>query len=122
MISIILNKDCFNGRSVGKNLLNIRIIDCKTKEPASIIRCIIRNLTIVFWPIEVFAILISPNRRIGDYLVNTEVIEDFKNDMFLSKKSILNVLPYIITIATCMFFLTYFVIYRSSEYQLLFKK
>lgn len=72
---IYLNKDFLNGRSPAKRILGYQVLDRKTEEPASELQCFIRNLTIcLIWPIEVIVGLISPERRIGDFLANTKVI------------------------------------------------
>ncbi|SDF29797.1 RDD family protein [Ulvibacter litoralis] len=72
---IYLNKDFFKSKSPGKRILGYQVIDRKTNNPANELQCFIRNLTIcVAWPIEVIVSLISPERRIGDFLANTKVI------------------------------------------------
>lgn len=72
-LSIYLNKDILNGRSFAKRYLGQIIIDNKSGAPASELKCLIRNLTIPFWFIEIFFI-ISPSRRFGDFIAGTKVV------------------------------------------------
>ncbi len=72
--ALYLCKDSFNGRSVAKRVLKLQIVDNKTGEVATPIKCFIRNIPIIVWPIEVIAALINPSRRIGDYMSGTRVV------------------------------------------------
>jgi len=79
---IYLNKDFFNAKSPAKRILGYQVIDRKTKKPASELQCFIRNLTIcIIWPIEVIVGLINSERRIGDFFVNTKVIQAEKEKL-----------------------------------------
>ncbi|WP_283641733.1 RDD family protein [Croceibacter atlanticus] len=73
-IAIYLCKDCIRGRSIAKRALKLQIINYTSGSIASPIRCVVRNLTIAIWPIEVLFTLINPERRLGDYLAGTAVI------------------------------------------------
>lgn len=73
--SIIMNKDIFDSRSPGKRIFKYQVLHNKTNLPASPIQCLLRNLTFIFWPIECLAILINPNRRLGDFIANTKVVK-----------------------------------------------
>jgi hypothetical protein len=76
MISlVIINKDYFNAQSPVHRLLGFKVIDNSTQEPASKLKCMLRNITIVFWPIEVPFLLFSPQRRLGDLIASTKLIE-----------------------------------------------
>lgn len=83
---IYFNKDFFRGKSLGKRIVGFQIIDRKTNEPANEFQCFVRNLTIIFWPLEVLVGIISPERRIGDLLANTKVVPSEKENV----KSILS--------------------------------
>jgi len=72
-LSLYLNKDMIQGKSIAKRALKQEIIDIKTGEVASPLKCFVRNLTIAIWPIEVIIVLISPARRIGDFIAGTRV-------------------------------------------------
>ena len=78
IFSIYFNKDAIKGKSPAKRILGHIIVDNKTGEIANPIKSVIRNITLVFWPIEVIFSLFSPERRIGDYIAGTKVISDEK--------------------------------------------
>lgn len=73
MMLVYLNKDFVNARSVAKRILGLIIIDRKTGEPASELKCLLRNLTIPIWPLEVMVSLFSRTRRLGDVIANTKI-------------------------------------------------
>src|SRR5690606_22645628 len=79
LFSIYLNKDVINGRSPAKRIFGLITVNNKTGERANPIETCLRNITLIFWPVEVIFILISPQRRIGDYIAGTKVIDDKKN-------------------------------------------
>lgn len=80
-MSLYFNKDMIQGKSVAKRALKLEVVNIKTGEVASSLKCLIRNLTIAVWPIEVIAVLINPSRRIGDFIAGTRVgyISDERN-------------------------------------------
>lgn len=67
-------KDCINGRSIAKRALKLQVVENKSGNVASPIRCFIRNIFCILWPIEVIVTLVSPSRRIGDMVAGTRVI------------------------------------------------
>lgn len=71
--SAYFNKDIFNGRSPAKRILKLQVIDNKTNQVASPLKCLVRNLTIPIWPIEVIFVLIDPKRRLGDKIAGTRI-------------------------------------------------
>ena len=71
--SLYFNKDIYLGQSIAKKILKFQILDTQTNLPANPIKCLIRNFTILFWPVEVIAALINPERRIGDYIAGTKL-------------------------------------------------
>jgi uncharacterized RDD family membrane protein YckC len=77
-ISAYFNKDIFNGRSPAKRILKMQVIDNNTGQVANPLKCLARNLTIVFWPLEVIFVLIDPKRRLGDKIAGTRIdyVED----------------------------------------------
>ena len=78
---LLLNKDNINAMSIGKRILGFKIVDYKTKKKATNFQCMLRNLTLLIWPIEIIISLINPKRRIGDYFANTEVINSNKKNI-----------------------------------------
>lgn len=72
-MALYFNKDMIQGKSIAKRAFKQEIVDIKTGEVASALKCFVRNLTIAIWPIEVIVVLISPARRIGDFIAGTRV-------------------------------------------------
>jgi uncharacterized RDD family membrane protein YckC len=72
--SLYFNKDIYLGRSIAKRFLKLQVVDVKTGMPANPLRCLVRNLTIAVWPIEVIMALINSERRLGDYLAGTKLV------------------------------------------------
>lgn len=71
--SAYFNKDIFNGRSPAKRILKMQVIDNKTGQAANPLKCLVRNLTIPLWPLEVIFVLIDPKRRLGDKIAGTRI-------------------------------------------------
>ena len=99
-IMALLNKDLCNGKSIGKRIYGYQIIDSQTKETAGEYKCMLRNITMIIWPIEAIVIMINPSKRIGDLIAGTEIIkinpelketflEELRNKRGISTKLIL---------------------------------
>ena len=71
--SVYLNKDFFNGQSGAKRILKMQVIDQNTDQAASPLKCLFRNITLPFWPLEVIFVLINPKRRLGDRIAGTRI-------------------------------------------------
>lgn len=67
-------KDCINGRSIAKRILKLQLVDNTTGQVASPLKCFVRNIFCVLWPVEVIVALINPSRRIGDRVAGTKLI------------------------------------------------
>ena len=67
-------KDCFNGRSVGKLLLNFQIIDKRTGRTTNPFKCIFRNLFYFLGIVDIIPMLGPPKKRLGDIVTKTEVV------------------------------------------------
>ena len=67
-------KDSIDGRSIGKFIVGVQIVDSRTEQPAGPFQCFLRNLFCLIWPIEAIALLIDPEKRIGDKVAKTKVI------------------------------------------------
>ena len=74
LYGLYLNKDFLNGQSLAKRLTGQIILHRKTQQPASAVRCVLRNSTIFLFPLEILVVYFSPSRRIGDLLANTQVL------------------------------------------------
>lgn len=85
-MSLYFNKDMIQGKSIAKRALKQEVVDIKTGEVASALKCFVRNLTIAIWPIEVIVVLINPSRRIGDFIAGTRV--EFMTDERNSKPKV----------------------------------
>lgn len=66
-------KDCIYGQSIAKRILKQQVVNNKTGEIANPVRCFVRNIFIIIWPIELVVILITPQRRLGDIIAGTKV-------------------------------------------------
>jgi hypothetical protein len=71
----LVNKDFFNGQSLIKRMGGYKVVDARTMQPANKIKCLIRNFTFPLWPLEVIMIWINPQRRLGDYIAGTKLID-----------------------------------------------
>ena len=71
--SLYCNKDIFLGRSPAKRILGLQIVDVKTNKTANPLRCLVRNITTVLWPIEVIVAIINTERRIGDFIAGSRL-------------------------------------------------
>lgn len=67
-------KDCINGRSIAKRIIKLQVVNNKTGQVASPLKCFIRNIFCIIWPVEVIVTLINPSRRIGDQVAGTKVV------------------------------------------------
>jgi uncharacterized RDD family membrane protein YckC len=68
-------KDTFNGRSIAKRILKLQIVDNTTGQVAGPLKCFVRNILCVLWPIEVIVAITNPNRRLGDRIAGTQLIK-----------------------------------------------
>nr|WP_320022221.1 RDD family protein [uncultured Draconibacterium sp.] len=77
---LILNKDFYNAKSVAKRHFGYQIVDLKTNCPANELQCVIRNSTMIIWPVEVIASMFNSKRRLGDLIAGTKLIDIDKED------------------------------------------
>ncbi|GHT21512.1 hypothetical protein FACS189464_0500 [Bacteroidia bacterium] len=71
--AIYFCKDCINGRSIAKRILKLQVVDNSTGQIASPLKCFIRNIFTVIWPIEGIIALANPSRRLGDRVAGTKL-------------------------------------------------
>ena len=64
--AIYFCKDIINGRSIAKRILKLQLVNNSTGKIASPIRCFVRNICCIIWPIEVIVSMVTPSRRLGD--------------------------------------------------------
>ncbi len=109
MIFSMLNKDFFSGRSVAKRTYGYQIIDNQSREVATEMQCLLRNLTLFIWPLEVVILLFSSQRRLGDLIAKTRVIDkepidsetilkDFKDFNMMGNQSNVIILTVLVTL------------------------
>lgn len=72
--AIYFCKDSINGQSIAKRILRLQVIDNATGKVAGPLRCFIRNITILVWPVEAIIALTDPGRRLGDRLAGTKLV------------------------------------------------
>lgn len=75
---LLILKDVLKNGSIGKKIMKLEIIDSKTQEKALLTKRILRNVTWVLNFIEVI-FLIASDKRIGDRIAETEVVEKKAN-------------------------------------------
>ena len=73
-ITFVFRDVIFKGRSIGKRIFGLYVLDKNTNEPASIKQRIIRNLFFFIYPVDGI-ILIVTKESIGDKAVNTTVVK-----------------------------------------------
>lgn len=71
--SLYFNKDIYGGRSIGKRIMKLQVVEANSGKPASELRCFVRNLTIILWPLEIIVSLFSNDRRLGDFIAGTRL-------------------------------------------------
>ncbi|WP_281988964.1 RDD family protein [Aquimarina aggregata] len=76
LMALFLIRDLFfrNG-SIGKKILNLKIVSDINGFNTNKVNKILRNITMIIWPIELIILLIS-NKRLSDYILKINVIED----------------------------------------------
>ena len=72
--AIYFCKDCISGRSIAKRILKLQVVDNSTGQIASPLKCFIRNLFCILWPIEVIVAMTNTNRRLGDRIAGTKLV------------------------------------------------
>ena len=75
---IAMNKDFLNGKSIGKRIFGIQVQNLDGQK-ANEWKCSLRNILPII-PIDILFTLISPKRRIGDRIAQTQIgFENEKN-------------------------------------------
>lgn len=72
--ALYLCKDVIDGRSIAKRILKLQVVDNSTGKVASSLKCFVRNIFCIIWPIEVIVALINPGRRLGDRVAGTKLV------------------------------------------------
>lgn len=116
--SLYLCKDLPEGRSNGKYIVGLKIVNKNNKTPSSLI-LILRNLFILLWPIDILCCIITPNKKIGDYIFCVKVVHEKKYSN--NKRKILNIrniVCYFITfiLSFLFFYLSYLVFLEEHKW------
>jgi uncharacterized RDD family membrane protein YckC len=74
-IFYLLFKDGLGGQSVGKRIMRISVINTKSRRPCSIFQSLIRNIALLS-VLDVFLVMSSSQRRLGDWLAGTVVVQE----------------------------------------------
>lgn len=67
-----LCKDVIGGQSIGKKIVHIKVVNADESK-ANLLQLIIRNITILIWPIEMIILLLG-KRKIGDVISKTMIV------------------------------------------------
>ena len=73
--ALYLCKDVINGRSISKRIFKLQVVDFKTGQVATPIKCFIRNIFCILWPVEVIVAMTNTGRRIGDKIAGTKLVQ-----------------------------------------------
>ncbi|MBY0435674.1 MAG: RDD family protein [Cyclobacteriaceae bacterium] len=77
---MLLHKDFYNGQSIVNRLWGYQVVDIKTGSPPDPFKCMLRNLTIIIFPVELLLVLVNQERRLGDFIAGTKLIKVEKRD------------------------------------------
>ncbi len=106
MYALYFCKDAINGKSLGKRAMKLQVVNNKNEMPANPMRCIVRNIFAILWPLEGLIAVLNPSRRIGDFVAGTKVVknqevidlnEDVEEGVLPSPKYLQAVITYVIT-------------------------
>jgi len=76
-VIIFLLKDIIKGKSIGKLIMKLSVINTIDKSTPSKLRLIIRNLFVLIAPVEVLSIFLGEDHeRLGDKITGTSVYYD----------------------------------------------
>lgn len=74
-LSLYFCKDSFNGQSYAKRKYDFQVVDSNTGMPASPLKCFVRNIFCLVWPVEVLVNKENMHKRIGDKITGTELVK-----------------------------------------------
>ena len=74
-ITLIICRDAF-GKSPGKALMRLTVIDVRTQKQVAFSKRILRQLTTPLWMIETVVCLVYNGIRITDFWLSTKVVAD----------------------------------------------
>ncbi len=68
-------KDFLSGQSFAKRYYGFQVVKVATGLPATELQCFVRNVVILFFPLDILVAVASPRRRLGDLLARTSLVE-----------------------------------------------
>ncbi|HZY81346.1 MAG TPA: RDD family protein, partial [Cyclobacteriaceae bacterium] len=80
MMVMLVNKDFFNGQSAVHRKIGFQVVDAKTGQPATQLKCMVRNITAPLWMVEMIFLFANPDRRLGDFIAGTRLIKVSPSD------------------------------------------
>ena len=89
--AIYFCKDCIQGRSIAKRALKLQVVEQASGKVAPPLKCMVRNLFCIIWPLEVIFTFLNPSRRIGDFVAGTKVVP-FNSELEQPKLNIVQVI------------------------------
>lgn len=119
IFSLILNKDILDGQSLGKRVLQLKVIKKKEQSTPSRLICCIRNIFLFLWPIDLFLILFT-GKKLGDYITQTEVVTKTNATEAVTRNVITRSILFIIITVFIISLILYFTVYNSRSYRLLY--
>jgi uncharacterized RDD family membrane protein YckC len=85
-----LCKDCIRGQSIGKRKMRIKIVNSCNNDVSPFVS-VIRNFSLIIWPIDFIYYLLSES-RICDRIFKTKVVEARQQQKQQSRKGYLTIL------------------------------
>jgi uncharacterized RDD family membrane protein YckC len=77
-VAVYLNKDIIKGKSLAKRVLGYRVVKENEEQSLSMTESFFRNLTFFIYLAEYLFAVVSPNKKIGDYLTKSKIIRSDK--------------------------------------------
>lgn len=74
-LTLFTLRDLITGRSIGKRVMKLKIIDAKSGKRANLMQCFLRNITSLIAPVD-FIYYHKKGFRLGDRLAGTAVVEE----------------------------------------------
>lgn len=77
-------KDIFYGRSLGKRITGLSVKNISSINKTKEVYFVIRNITLIIWPIDILLLMLMPSRKLGDMIANTIVVKESEAQPFWS--------------------------------------
>ncbi|WP_235562341.1 RDD family protein [Methylophilus sp. Leaf414] len=75
LLYFLLSDALSNGQSIGKRLVNIRVIHKETMRPCTLFQSFLRNVTFPLGILDWSLIFFGSHRRLGDFIASTIVVK-----------------------------------------------